>query len=64
MQEMVLVQNKAFQFQLSGIETVRMNCNNFNLEQVVLIHKTLPNETGQFWVATRASAPSLTTEAA
>lgn len=63
MQEMVLVQNKAFQFQLSGIETMRMNCN-FNLEQVVLIHKTLPNETRQFWVATRASAPSLTTEAA
>lgn len=31
MQEIMLVQNKAFQFQLSGIETVRMSCNNFNL---------------------------------
>lgn len=63
MQEVVLEQNKAFQFQLSGIETVRVSCNNFNLEQAGLIHTSLMRQGSSGWQH-EASASSLTAEAA
>lgn len=63
MQEVVLELNKAFQFQLSGIKTVRVSCDSFNLEQVGLIHKSLMRQGSSGWQH-EASAPSLTAEAA
>lgn len=62
MQEVVLVQNEAFQFQLSGIEAVKVSYNNFNLEKVGLIHKSSLYLTRQG--SSEASASSLPAEAA